>query len=219
MHKNAQSFAKYCDENYDLGGIQPIPSYQSLSICIIDCVFSLRAKYYQHTLPVLHRYADKYLNGNIYSASDTITSFIKHIDEYGAAEFAKTVLQNNQRSGGVLKTEVCYKIAKYLSYIKIETMSDFQNFEDTEFIEKILYSVKGLGNAGVDYLFMMAGDTDRCKVDVHINHCIWDFCHANLPPNEVQVLFRDAVSILKEKYSGLTVGMLDRTIWDEYQKS
>ncbi|WP_044973979.1 hypothetical protein [Ruminococcus sp. HUN007] len=219
MHKNAESFAKYCDENYDLGGIQPIPSYQSLSICIIDCIFSLRAKYYQHTLPVIHRYADKYLNGDIYSASDTITSFIKHMDEYGATEFAKTVLQNNQRSGGVLKTEVCYKIAKYLSYIKIETMSDFQNFEDTEFIEKILYSVKGLGNAGVDYLFMMAGDTDRCKVDVHINHCIWDFCHANMPPNEIQELFRDAVSMLKEKYPDLTVGMLDRTIWNEYQKS
>ena len=219
MHKYAESFAKYCDDNYNLGGIQPIPSYKSLSICILDCVFSLRAKYFLHTVPVIHRYADKYLYGNIYSESDTITSFIKHIDEYGVVEFAKTVLKNNQQSGGVLKTEICYKVAKYLSYIKIETMSDFQNFEDTEFIEKILYSVKGLGNAGVDYLFMMAGDTDRCKVDVHINHCIRDFCQVNLTPNEIQELFKDTVTVLKGKYPTLTVGMLDRVIWDEYQKS
>ena len=131
MHKYAELFAKYCDENYDLGNIPQILSYESLSICIIDCVFSLRAKYYQHTVPVIYKYADKYLNGNIYSSSDTITSFIKHIDEYGTVEFAKTILKNNQRSGGVLKTEICYKIAKYLSYINIETISDFQNFEDT----------------------------------------------------------------------------------------
>lgn len=219
MHKYAESFAKYCDGNYDLGSIQPIPSYKSLSICIIDCVFSLRAKYLAHTVPVIHRYANKYLNGDIYSASDSITSFIKNIDEYGVTEFAKAVLKNNQRSGGVLKIEVCYKIAKYLSYIKIETISDFQNFEDTEFVEKILYSVKGLGNAGVDYLFMLTGDSDRCKVDVHINHCIMDFCQVNLPPNEIQELFKDAVSVLKRKYPALTVGMLDRTIWDKYQKS
>ena len=167
----------------------------------------------------VQRYANKYLNGDIYSESDTLTSFISHINEFGTEEFAKSVLNNKQRSGGVLKTEVCYKVAKYLSYIGIETISDFKNFEDTEFIEKILYSVMGLGNAGVDYLFMMAGDSDRCKVDVHINHCIRDFCQINLPPNEIQELFKGTVSVLKEKYPGLTVSMLDRTIWNEYQKS
>lgn len=219
MHKYAESFAQYCDDNFDIGGIKPIPSYKSLSICIIDCVFSLQAKYIAQTRPVIQRYADKYLNGDIYSASDSISAFIYHMEEYGTAEFAKSVLKNNQRSGGVLKTEVCYKLAKYLSYIGIETISDFQKFEDTEFIEKILYSVKGLGKAGVDYLFMMTGDSDRCKVDVHINHCIMDFCRVNLPANEVQELFKDAVAVLRNKYPKLTVGMLDRTIWNEYQKS
>ena len=109
MHEYAELFAKYCDENYDLGNIPQILSYESLSICIIDCVFSLRAKYYQHTVPVICKYADKYLNGNIYSSSDTITSFIKHIDEYGAVEFAKTILKNNQRSGAFLRQKYAIK--------------------------------------------------------------------------------------------------------------
>ncbi len=71
--------------------------YQSLPICVLDCVYSLRTKYFAVTVPVLQRYADTYMGGNLYAGQDTLSDFITHIKEFSdCSEFAKTVLKNNQ---------------------------------------------------------------------------------------------------------------------------
>ena len=43
MHALADQFAKYCDANFDLT-TQSEYGYRSLSICILDCIYSLRAR-------------------------------------------------------------------------------------------------------------------------------------------------------------------------------
>lgn len=74
-----------------------------------------------------------------------------------------------------------------------------------------------MGTAGLNYLFMLAGDPNRCKPDVHIHHCIRDACGRDVSDNECQILLTDAVAVLRNDYPYLTVVLLDSIIWQKYQ--
>ena len=220
MHRLTEQFVDYCRKNLILTESESY-NYHSLPVCIVDCIYSLRAKYYLVTIPIVERYATAYMYGDRNGTGDTISDFIKHIDELGGPEvFADKVVKNHQKLGGkanIPKEQVCYKLAQYLSYLHIETIEDFQSFESQELLEIVIRAVKGLGDAGTNYLFMLAGDANRCKPDVHIHHCIKDACGCNIPNEECQTLFTDAVAILKQEYPYLTVRKLDGIIWRKYQ--
>lgn len=220
MHRFAQQFADYCENNFSLVENNTY-SYTSLPVCLIDCVYSLRAKYYSVTIPIVKRYAMAYMNGDSKARGDTVSAFVRHIDEKGGPKkFAEDILKNYQKLGGknqVSKEDVCYQLAKYLQLLHIETIEDFQHFESPELLEIVIRAVKGMGDAGVNYLFMLAGDPNRCKPDVHIHHCIRDACSCDISNEECQMLFTDAVRLLNEKYPALTVRGLDGIIWRAYQ--
>ena len=221
MHELAMQFAQYCESGFDLT-TQSDYGYQSLSVCILDCVYSLRAKYYAVTIPIVERYANLYMNGNAHAPGDTVSMLLQRMNEIGHQAFAEKVVQNHQKLGGkkqIPKEEVCYQLARYLRDLHIETIEDFQNFKSQEILEIVIRAVNGLGNAGVNYLFMLAGDPNRCKPDVHIHHCIRDACGHDIHDGECQVLFTDAVSLLREKYPNLTVRGLDGIVWRAYQRN
>ena len=48
-------FSQYCSENFgtELKSVRKSERYQSLPICVLDCVYSLRTKYFAVTVPVL----------------------------------------------------------------------------------------------------------------------------------------------------------------------
>ena len=222
MHRYTKKFVKYCEETFKIEGSE-MQAYQSMSICILDCVYSLRTKYYSVTLPIVERYAAKYMNGNVYAPDDNITRFINNIDTVGGPKaFADMVVKNHQQLGGkshIPKEEVCYQLAKYLQLLHINTIEDFQNFGSQGLLESVIRAVKGMGDAGTNYLFMLAGDSDRCKPDVHIRRCIIDACGVDVSnEEECQELFTDAVSCLQRKYPSLTVRILDGIVWRYYQK-
>ena len=219
MYKHTKAFVAFCKN--ELTFELSIPGvYQSLSACILDCVFSLRAKYASVTVPVVNRYAQKYLGGDRFSSGGTASTLIKHINEEGGPKsFAKNFLDNEQKSGGVLKAEICLQLATYLGYLHIDTIDDFRYFESPELLEIVVRAVKGIGDAGTHYLFMLTGDPDRCKPDVHIHHCIRDACGENISNDDCQVLFTETVAILKSDYPDLTVAKLDGIIWNKYQSS
>ena len=188
----------------------------SLSVSWI--AFILCAQYYSTTVPVVERYANRYMNNNRFSEGDTVSKLFANIkDAGGPAPFAKNILKNNQVSGHVLKSEVCLQLARYLRLLHIETIDDFRDFEAPELLEIVIRSVKGMGDAGVNYLFMLAGDPNRCKPDVHFHHCIFDACGEDVSNEECQVLLTEAVCELKKKYPDLTVAKLDGIIWRKYQ--
>lgn len=217
MHRFTKQFVEFCKNNLELSKTVSY-EYKSLPICLIDCVYSLRTKYYPVTIPVVKRYADWALDGAVNSANDSITLFMHHIDEIGLQAFADSVVKNHQKLGGssIPKELVCYNLAKYLHYLHIETIEDFRNFECPELLEIVIRAVPGIGDAGVNYLFMLTGDSDRCKPDVHINHCIQDACGYTLNNDEIQTLFTDTVAVLRKDYPQLTVRMLDGIIWRKY---
>lgn len=219
MHEMAEQFAEYCERNFELT-TQSEYGYQSLSVCILDCVYSLRAKYYAVTIPIVKRYADTYMSGDSHAYGDTVSLLLRRMDEKGHKAFANKVLQNQQKLGGkkqIPKEEVCYQLARYLRDLHIETIEDFQNYESQEILEIVIRAVSGLGDAGVNYLFMLAGDPNRCKPDVHIHHCIQDACGHDIGNGECQVLFSNAVKLLRNQYPNLTVRGLDGIIWRAYQ--
>lgn len=170
-------------------------------------------------LPVVQRYADRYLGGDRNAADETVSDLIRHIDDCGGPRcFADDVLKNHQKIGRSLtpKEDIVYQLARYLKLLRVETIEDFQEYESPELLEVVIRAVKGISDAGANYLFMLAGDPNRVKPDVHIHHCIRDACGTDVTNEECQVLFQEAVSLLKEKHKNLTVAILDSSAWRYY---
>lgn len=214
MSEYTKKFITACKEKLNLDeGVSY--EYNSLSICIIDCVYSLRTKY-TTTTEIVQRYADKYLNGNTKADNETISDMVSHFEELNELSDFSEIVANHQVLGGkasIPKENVCYTIAKYLKYLHIETMNDFMNFPELELLEAVIKSVKGMGDAGTNYLFMLAGDPKRCKPDVHVNRFIESACGEILNNGECQNLFTEAVEELKKDFPALTVRKLDGVIW------
>lgn len=217
--KLIDNFVAFCKSNLPLDDyLQYVYPYRSLSVCIIDCIYSLRTKYFPVTVPILQRYADAYMHGDVEAANDNLIDLVNHIDNVGGCtNFAETVLNNKQKLSGRLKSEICYELAQKLLQLGINTMEDFKNFERIDVLESTIRSVKGIGPAGLNYLFMLAGDPNRCKPDVHIHHCVKDACGTDLSDSDCQVLFTEAIKILNKSYPGITVRQLDGMIWKKYE--
>ena len=221
MHKFTNVFVEYCERNYgaELAEVdERAYCYHSLPICIVDCVYSLRARYNSVTVPIVERYAAEYLGGDKSAADDkdTITDFIRHLTEMGLENFADNVAENHQVIGGVPKAKVCLDIAETLRELGIETLRDFQEYPSKMGLAEAIKSVKGMGNAGVNYLFMLTGDDSRSKPDVHIHHCIAEACGEDVSDVECQQIIEEATNILKETYPNLTVRKLDGAIWGDF---
>jgi len=208
----------FCKKNLNLNSIEYAEPYRSLDICIIDCVYSLRAKYFQVTVPIVNRYAERFMNKNKLSTGYTLLDLMNHIEISGGTQkFASNILKNNQKLSGRLKSDICYELARKLRLLSIETIEDFNNYENTEILEITIRSVKGIGPAGLNYLFMLAGDPNRCKPDVHIHRFIRDAIGKNVTDEECQTLLTFAVKALKVDYPNITVRTLDSIIWYKYQ--
>ena len=82
MHELADQFAKYCEANFDLT-TQSEYGYQSFSLCILDCVYSLRTKHYAVTIPIVERYVNAYMGGNASASGDTVSLLMNRMDEKG----------------------------------------------------------------------------------------------------------------------------------------
>ena len=214
-----QKFVEYCNRILDFNDIGFQYSYRSLPVCVIDCVYSLRAQYFSTTVPVVDRYAEMYLHGDKYTSMDTLKAFIDRIDESGGCEaFADSILRNKQSLSGRRKTEICYELArKMLGLLSINTLEEFQVYDKPELLDIVLRSVKGFGDAGINYLYMMTGDSSRCKPDVHIHRCIKDAIGEAVSNEQCQFLLTKAVEALGSEHPRLTVRRLDGLIWNKYR--
>jgi len=46
-----EEFVNFCRNNLDLNSAHYAHPYKSLSVCILDCVYSLQARYFSTTVP------------------------------------------------------------------------------------------------------------------------------------------------------------------------
>jgi len=214
---NASKLATWCLANLDLTAPHYALAYGSLGPCILDCIYSLRTKYFPVTVPLVKRYGDKFMNGDVHAKGYTLSDFINHIElSGGVVLFSEDVLKNKQVLSGRIKADVCLDIAKKLVKSGIETKEDFANADKYK-MEQLMRSVKGMGDAAINYMFMLAGDPNRCKPDVHIHHCIRDAIGYDVSNEECQLLFTKAVKIINTQYPNVTVASLDGLVWNKYR--
>ncbi len=215
------NFVTYCRENLNLESIRTQTNYKSLPLCIIDTIFSLRARY-RLVVNVTQNYADQFLNGDRFASDHTISDFIEAYENINnPEEFTNRYIKRNNRICGRLKIVPCYELAIKLKQLKIETIDDFKKYqnENEECLESVIRSVTGFGPQATNYLFMLSGDSSRVKVDTHINRCMRNLFNRILTNEEVQELFREAVNILQKEYSNLTVSKLDHAVWLYYSQN
>ncbi|MBP5467572.1 MAG: hypothetical protein J6Y43_08445 [Clostridia bacterium] len=214
---DVNKFVGYCQDNLDLSVKHYATPYGSLGPCVLDCIYSLRTKYFKVTVPVVERYGNAFMGGKVHDTSYSLSDFISHIKSSGGTrKFAENVLNNKQVLSGRLKSEICLELAEKLVEKGIETKKDFASFNQTA-LEQIIRQVKGVGDAAVNYMFMLAGDQNRCKPDVHIHHCIKDAIGRDVSNSDCQILFTEAVKILKKYYPRITVALLDGFVWEKYR--
>ena len=221
MDSFTKKFVDFCLQNYseDLKEADERSyCYNSLPICIVDCVYSLRARYNSVTIPIVERYAEHFLGGDRSAKDDkdSISNFIHNLTTPSLEYFADNVAKNHQVLGGVPKEKVCLDIAETLKDLGIETLHDFREYPSEEKLADTIMSVKGIGNAGVNYLFMLTGDDSKTKPDVHIHSCIEEACGENMSDAECQRIIEEATEALKAEYPNLTVRKLDGVIWRDF---
>lgn len=219
MKELAKQFAEVCEREIQDWSMGVEYNYKSLSVCIIDCIYSLRVKYNAVVVPIINRYAEKYLDGKAAEGVEKCSDLIKHINDVGTEKFANDILMNGTFSGGILKSVVVRDLATKFVELEIESISDFRNYTDEAGLMRAMLSVKGVGDAAANYMFMLAGDPSKCKPDVHIRRFVENACGQNISDAKIQELFTETVKILSKKHPGLTVRMLDGIIWRQSSNS
>lgn len=217
MTEDGQKLLDFIQNKIGIKETNGMPNYyHSLPVCILDDIYSLQSHYETIALPTVKRFANHYLNGDLYTSNYSINDFLRDLDNDGIDYVMETVLRNKQVVGGRRKILVCYELAVALQKLGIQTMEDFASYPDKSYLEYSIRYVKGVGNAAVDYLFMMAGDNSRVKPDIHIHHCIKDAIGRDVSDIECQMLFREVSDELRKDNPKLTPRFLDGLVWVHY---
>ena len=219
MTEEAKKLLKHIVDNIGIKKPSMPNYYHSLPICILDDIFSLQSKYETITFPTVKKYADYFLNGDLYTSNYSIDSFIADLEKEGLVNIMTAIIKNKQCIGGRRKIDVVYDVAKKLQTLKIQTFDDFNNYYDKDYLTYSLRQIKGVGDAAIDYLFMMVGDNNRVKPDIHIHRCVKDAIGYDVSNDKCQSLFKEVSDALIKDIPFATPRYLDGLVWTFYSKS
>ena len=219
------TLADYLESQFDLDKIE-LPKeyfYSCLPLCLLDAIYSIGVTY-TSTYNVVIKYCKKY-NIQQYRQSDafppadkqhTISQLIENIEETGVLDFARYVVENEQRTSsknGILKSEAVLNCAKIMQKNGIETLQDFTE-KFNESIAKKYQTVKGQGSGiYLAYLKMLCGDSSLLKPDRHIIRFLNGFFSREVKPVEAQKMIAEAAEYLKKKHRNINVRSIDYQIW------
>ncbi|QUQ64460.1 hypothetical protein [Kutzneria sp. CA-103260] len=197
-----------------------------LSLCALDAVFSINAKY-SRVVHVCYRYAlHASLPNPLMPAAKSnmvvgtvkeqrLDDFAQHVRMVGAQRFAAEVIANRgltSTRGGILKAEAALWYAMFLVKHGVQTIGDVAELlgDDAHLggVEADLAMVRGHGSgARLSYLWMLAGDDQHVKPDRMVLR--WIALH--LGPVNVDEA-REIVMLTAERL-GCTPWELDHAIW------
>lgn len=206
-----------------------VPTYwSSLPLCIIDSVFSIRAKY-SGVIRVVNRWCESqepHWQGEVPSKpigdrGPTLREFVEAIDGHLKKCAYDELFGNRQRTSaknGILKAEAVHLFAKALLDSGINSFSDLRDRSKLGMAEKRVLEIRGQGS-GITfrYLLMLAGEDGYVKADTHLRRFVSDAIGADwkqlIPQERATELVMDAAKRLAARYPGLTPGGLDFAIW------
>lgn len=219
-------------------GLQPFPQrgyrWTHLSLCVLDAVFSIGARY-STTCRTVHSYAQyadiaqplapaaDVASGRLTDRKEPVSSLRDRIAEHGPAAFAREVVRNRQRTsprGGVLKAEAVLSYATILERHGVPRLAEvpelLANDGRLRAIEAELAEVPGHGAFGIrtGYLWMLAGSDDVIKPDRMVLGWLSKVLDRGVAAPEARELVTAASEGL-----GVTPWQLDHAIWNEWRSA
>ncbi|WP_371323173.1 hypothetical protein VX159_12240 [Dechloromonas sp. ZY10] len=205
--------------------------YSSLSLCVIDSVFSIGVRY-QQVQAVVNRYCDYYnLNQDrrtpppVAEQERRLESLVMRINQLGVQAFAEQVVKNRQRTStrnGILKAEAVKFFAESLIKNGIQTFQDAieatRDPQKERGIRKAIKSIPGQRSGiSLQYFSMLAGSDDFIKPDRMILRFVQPVLGRSVALDEAQALLAATVRFLNNSYPTLTPRLLDYILWN-YQR-
>ncbi|MBU8826982.1 hypothetical protein [Mycolicibacterium goodii] len=187
----------------------------SLELCLIDSIQSLRNGYDTVVVPVLNRYRQHRLDRGGNADTDGLRQYLNALGEIGGVEQWSASVGTRHKAPGtsVLKGEAMRQAATALMAIGIDTTQDLRcaadNPDALKEVRRAWVSVHGLGKASWDYFLMLAGP-DGSKADTLLIRYVGRALKlpAQAAPDRVQAALKCAANTLK-----VTEKRLDHAIW------
>jgi hypothetical protein len=141
---------------------EPVGYPDSLALCAIDSVYSLRS-HYTATIGVLERYRAYRRERGGDANKDGVPELLAAIQEIGGpTAAADDLFQNRANAPGTkrLKSEALAEAVGRLRDIGVETTAHLRAADTSD--ARRAWRVKGLGSVSWDYLLMLSGAQGAC---------------------------------------------------------
>ena len=199
--------------------------YNSLTLCVLDSVFSIGVRY-EGTEAVVKRYCAAFGLNRIRAsrpawpppaAQEPLSALVERVEAVGSIAFATTILRNRQRTSsknGILKAEAAAEFARVLHGFGIKYFQDLPTFHDDGQVQAALRRVRGQRSGiSVSYFWMLAGSEDLIKPDRMILGFLRETLGQAVSMEQATVLLRRATTILQREIPHLTPRLLDHEVW------
>ncbi len=209
---NEEKLLKYCQRNLNFKKLNQWPPeeylYEHLSLCVVDAVFSINAKY-ESVKNIIKRIR----------MLDVLSSLLgfKAWTDGQSDSVLETKYFNRSKIAQRLKVDILKDFVKILLKFKFYKKSDFINFINRQELENELKGIRGIGETTISYFFMLSGDENTIKPDRHVKKFIAD--GLNIPLNQVNEdyarnILEKVLSHLKKENNLLSLRSLDHLIWN-----
>jgi hypothetical protein len=204
--------------------------YNSLSLCVIDAVFSIGVKY-EGVGAVVRRYCEYFglvqyrpdqLAVPAKASQEALSGLVRHFEDLGLERMTSEVFANRQRTStknGILKAEAVWKFANTLRSHGIEYLQDIGETLPSAELQQAIALIPGQGSGiSLQYCWMLAGSEELIKPDRMVLRFLAASLGRPVSSEEAVRLVAGAVAQLRAQYPTVTPRLLDHLIW-EYQRA
>ena len=199
-------------------------TYHSLSLCVIDAVFSIGVRY-AGVQAVVQNYCDHFslprlrsdpFNWLTREEQIPLSMLCQQFETLGVQHMAEVVVDNRQRTStcnGISKAEAVWRFAQALRSHRVEYFQDLEQGLPEAAVDAVR-AVKGQGSGiSLEYFLMLAGDGNRIKPDRMVLRFLEDALERGVTVAEAPVLLQGTLQNLRGDFPDLSLRALDYLIW------
>ena len=205
--------------------------YNSITLCIIDAVFSIGVRYtsVQNTVKKYCDYYDVKIfrdrNNSLFpnhENQESIRTLINRIEDLSIQKFTESVFKNKQKTStksGILKTEAVLLFAKSLEKNGVIDYTDINKIFTSKKIEESIKLIPGQ-KSGISfkYFLMLISNENYIKPDRMIIRYFENLVNTKLSESQIIFIVKEVCKLLKKDFENISPRLLDHEIW-KYQRS